>query len=340
MTDHETLTLNVENLRVSIDGALIVDGIDLSIGRGEILAVVGESGCGKSMTALSILGVAPQSAKITGRIDIDGQNLTDMSERERRKQRNAHVSVIFQEPIAALNPLMHVGEQITEALVINKGVSAAQAKPVALEIMRRVGISDPERRYTQYPFELSGGMCQRVSIAAALICEPQLLIADEPTTALDVTIQASILELMKDLRDETAMSMMLITHDMGVVAEMADQVAVMYAGRVVERGAVDDIFACPSHPYTQMLLTTIPKLEGERKITLNTIKGTVPDVGNWPEGCRFRNRCPLSDDMCATQPVAQVIVAAGMTDTPSDLHARSVAHVSECWHAERTQELA
>lgn len=336
MAEVDACTLKVENLRASIDGATIVDGIDLTIWRGEIVAVVGESGCGKSMTALSILGVAPQSAKIDGQITIAGSSLADLSENARRKLRNTYMSVIFQEPITALNPLMHVGEQIAEALIINKGTSKKQAQSLALEIMRRVGISDPERRYTQYPFELSGGMCQRVSIAAALICKPQLLIADEPTTALDVTIQASILDLMKGLRDETAMSVLLITHDMGVVAEMADHVAVMYAGRVVERGAVDDIFSRPSHPYTQMLLTTIPKLQGERKTVLNTIKGTVPDVGNWPEGCRFRNRCPLSDDLCKSQPPTRSIPTILTANTNSRLH----DHMSECWHAERTSELA
>lgn len=324
--------LSVEGLRVSIDGATIVDGIDLSIRQGEILAIVGESGCGKSMTALSVLGLLPEMAKMQGSLKIDDVDFGNLPLKDRRAFRSANMSVIFQEPIAALNPLMHVGDQIAEALVLSRGTGKSEAKKIAVEIMRRVGISDPERRYTQYAFELSGGMCQRVSIAAALISKPKLLIADEPTTALDVTIQASILDLMKDLRQETGMSILLITHDMGVVAEMADRVAVMYAGRVVESGSVDDVFAAPAHPYTKLLLTTIPKLSGPRKTGLNTIKGTVPDVGNWPAGCRFRNRCPLSDDVCETQPPVEPV--------PNDGPGGRVSHLRECWHADRTVELA
>ncbi|WP_183893219.1 ABC transporter ATP-binding protein [Rhizobium skierniewicense] len=324
--------LNVEGLRVSIDGAAIVDGIDLSIQQGEILAIVGESGCGKSMTALSILGLLPDAAKMQGNLRIADKDVGNLSPSERRAFRSANMSVIFQEPIAALNPLMHVGDQIAEALILNRGTGKAEAKTTAIEIMRRVGISDPERRYSQYAFELSGGMCQRVSIAAALISKPKLLIADEPTTALDVTIQASILDLMKNLRQETGMSILLITHDMGVVAEMADRVAVMYAGRIVETGLVDDVFTAPAHPYTKLLLTTIPKLSGERKTELNTIKGTVPDVGNWPIGCRFRNRCPLSDAICETQPATE--------PAPNGSSIGEFTHLRECWHAERTVELA
>ncbi|XUY28608.1 ABC transporter ATP-binding protein [Agrobacterium sp. rho-8.1] len=324
--------LDVEGLRVSIDGATIVDGIELSIKQGEILAIVGESGCGKSMTALSILGLLPDAAKMQGHLRICDVDVGNLHPKERRAFRSANMSVIFQEPIAALNPLMHVGDQIAEALILNRGTGKAEAKKTAIEIMRRVGISDPERRYSQYAFELSGGMCQRVSIAAALISKPKLLIADEPTTALDVTIQASILDLMKSLREETGMSILLITHDMGVVAEMADRVAVMYAGRIVETGLVDDVFAAPAHPYTKLLLTTIPKLSGERKTELNTIKGTVPDVGNWPDGCRFRNRCPLSDAICETQPAIEPALGSSTVE--------GFTHLRECWHAERTVELA
>lgn len=324
--------LNVEGLHVSIEGATIVDGIDLSIAQGEILAIVGESGCGKSMTALSILGLLPDAAKMQGSLRIDDVDVGHLPPKDRRAFRSANMSVIFQEPIAALNPLMHVGDQIAEALILSRGTGKTEAKKTAIEIMRHVGISDPERRYSQYAFELSGGMCQRVSIAAALISKPKLLIADEPTTALDVTIQASILDLMKNLRQETGMSILLITHDMGVVAEMADRVAVMYAGRIVETGLVDDVFAAPAHPYTKLLLTTIPKLSGARKTELNTIKGTVPDVGNWPVGCRFRNRCPLSDDICETQPAVE--------PAPNDFPSAGNTHRRECWHAERTVELA
>jgi oligopeptide/dipeptide ABC transporter ATP-binding protein len=332
MVEQSAPLLDVEGLRVSIDGATIVDGIDLSIKQGEILAIVGESGCGKSMTALSILGLLPDAAKMQGELRIADMNVGSMGTKDRRAFRSATMSVIFQEPIAALNPLMHVGDQIAEALILNRGKGKAEAKETAIEIMRRVGISDPERRYSQYAFELSGGMCQRVSIAAALISKPKLLIADEPTTALDVTIQASILDLMKNLREETGMSILLITHDMGVVAEMADRVAVMYAGRIVETGHVDDVFAAPAHPYTKLLLTTIPRLSGTRKTELNTIKGAVPDVGKWPVGCRFRNRCPLSDEKCETQPQIQ--------PAPKSSSAAGHAHLHECWHAERTVELA
>lgn len=324
--------LNVEGLHVSIEGATIVDGIDLSIAQGEILAIVGESGCGKSMTALSILGLLPDAARMQGSLRINDVDIGHLMPKDRRAFRSANMSVIFQEPIAALNPLMHVGDQIAEALILNRGTGKTEAKKIAIEIMRHVGISDPERRYSQYAFELSGGMCQRVSIAAALISKPKLLIADEPTTALDVTIQASILDLMKNLRQETGMSILLITHDMGVVAEMADRVAVMYAGRIVETGLVDDVFAAPAHPYTKLLLTTIPKLSGARKTELNTIKGTVPDVGSWPVGCRFRNRCPLSDDICKTQPTVR--------PAPNDISGAGNTHLRECWHAEKTVELA
>lgn len=332
MVQQSAPLLNVEGLSVSIDGAAIVDGIDLSIKQGEILAIVGESGCGKSMTALSILGLLPDAAKMQGDLRIADVDVGNLRPKDQRAFRSANVSVIFQEPIAALNPLMHVGDQIAEALILNRGTGRAEAKQVAIEIMRRVGISDPERRYSQYAFELSGGMCQRVSIAAALISQPKLLIADEPTTALDVTIQASILDLMKNLRQETGMSILLITHDMGVVAEMADRVAVMYAGRIVETGLVDEVFATPAHPYTKLLLTTIPKLSGARKTELNTIKGTVPDVGNWPAGCRFRNRCPLSDATCEVQPATE--------PAPNGSAVGGDTHLRECWHAEKTVELA
>lgn len=331
MFEKQPSLLCAEDLRVSINGVRIVDGIDLSIGHREIVAIVGESGCGKSVTALSILGLLPETATVDGLLVVAGEKLSGMSQKARRAARSTHMSVIFQEPVAALNPLMYVGEQIAEALIINKKISRADAKIAAIEMMRRVGISDPERRYGQFPFELSGGMCQRVSIAAALICKPKLLIADEPTTALDVTIQASILDLMKGIRDDVGMSILLITHDMGVVAEMADRVAVMYAGRIVETGTVNDVFSNPSHPYTKLLLTTIPKLTGERKTLLNTIKGTVPDIGNWPNGCRFRNRCPLNDDICNTQPPMKPAPVA-------DIITEGL-HSCECWHAQRTREL-
>lgn len=319
--------LSVEDLQVSIGGVRVVDGVSLSAGRSEILAVVGESGCGKSLTALSILRLLPSAARISGgRIRLDGDDLTAMDESNLARMRGDAVSVIFQEPIASLNPLMKVGLQVAEALRLHRGMSASNARREAITMLGHVGIPDPERRAGQYPFELSGGMCQRIMIASALICRPKLLIADEPTTALDVTIQAQILDLIKHLREEVGTTVLLITHDMGVVAEMADHVAVMYGGRVVETGPVDDIFADPAHPYTRLLLATVPKLDGARKTVLRTIEGTVPSAESWPEGCRFRTRCPLASEQCVQVP-------------PLDL-VRGAARRAACWHTDKVVEIA
>ncbi len=319
--------LSVEDLQVSIGGVRVVDGVSLSAGRSEILAVVGESGCGKSLTALSILRLLPSAARISGgRIRLDGDDLTAMDESNLARMRGDTVSVIFQEPIASLNPLMKVGLQVAEALRLHRGMSASNARREAITMLGHVGIPDPERRAGQYPFELSGGMCQRIMIASALICRPKLLIADEPTTALDVTIQAQILDLMKHLREEVGTTVLLITHDMGVVAEMADHVAVMYGGRVVETGPVDDIFADPAHPYTRLLLATVPKLDGARKTVLRTIDGTVPSAESWPEGCRFRTRCPLASEQCVQVP-------------PLD-RVRGAARRAACWHTDKVVEIA
>jgi peptide/nickel transport system ATP-binding protein len=319
--------LSVEDLQVSIGGVRVVDGVSLSAGRSEILAVVGESGCGKSLTALSILRLLPSAARISGgRIRLDGDDLTAMDESNLARMRGDTVSVIFQEPIASLNPLMKVGLQVAEALRLHRGMSASNARREAITMLGHVGIPDPERRAGQYPFELSGGMCQRIMIASALICRPKLLIADEPTTALDVTIQAQILDLMKHLREEVGTTVLLITHDMGVVAEMADHVAVMYGGRVVETGPVDDIFADPAHPYTRLLLATVPKLDGARKTVLRTIEGTVPSAESWPEGCRFRTRCPLASEQCVQVP-------------PLD-RVRGAARRAACWHTDKVVEIA
>ncbi|RGP35188.1 ABC transporter ATP-binding protein [Pseudotabrizicola alkalilacus] len=325
MTDMPLLA--VRDLSVSINGAKIVDGLDLTVERSEIHALVGESGCGKSMTALSILGLQPAAAKIGGSVALQGTDVASLSRRAAGKLRRKTMSVIFQEPVAALNPLMKVGDQVAEALIMSTGSDRGRARSAALEVMAHVGISDPDQRYDQYPFELSGGMCQRISIAAALISRPQLLIADEPTTALDVTIQAAILDLMKALRRETGMGMVLITHDMGVVADMADRVSVMYAGRIVETGPLHEVFARPTHPYTSLLLSTIPRLVGPRKTELRTIAGTVPDIGRWPDGCRFRTRCPLADAACGALP-------------PLVAHDASVAHLAACWHTDRLEALA
>jgi peptide/nickel transport system ATP-binding protein len=319
--------LSVEDLRIKIAGINVVDGVSLSAHRGKILAIVGESGCGKSLTALSILRLLPKAAQIAGgHIYLEGKDLSAMDEDALRDIRGNRASIIFQEPIASLNPLMRVGTQVEEALMLHRGLSSAAARREAIAMLTHVGIPDPERRARQYPFELSGGMCQRVMIAAALICRPRLLIADEPTTALDVTIQAQILDLMKRLRDEVGTTILIITHDMGVVAEMADDVAVMYGGRVIESGPVDVIFAAPAHPYTRLLLETVPKLDGARKTALRTIEGMVPSADAWPEGCRFRNRCPLATKVCEQRPALE----------PKE----QVWHRAACWHSDRVAEIA
>ncbi len=320
--------LSIEDLRIDIAGVPVVDGVTLAVGHGEVVAIVGESGCGKSMTALSILGLQPDVARrVGGGIRLDGVPITGADAAGLRRIRGARVGMIFQEPVASLNPLATVGEQVAESLEVHGGMDRAAARRQAVAMLRSVGIADPERRAGQFPFELSGGMCQRVMIAAALIGRPELLIADEPTTALDVTIQAQILELLKQLQREAGTAILLITHDMGVVADMADAVAVMYAGRVVERGPVEAIFAAPRHPYTRLLLATLPRLDAPPRTALRTIAGTVPDPRDWPSGCRFRLRCPLADARCA---VAPALEADGVANT----------HLAACWHSARVGELA
>jgi len=318
--------LAVEDLTIRIAGINVVDGISLSAGQGKILALVGESGCGKSLTALSILRLLPKAARIVGgQIYLEGKNLTTMDEEALQDIRGNRASIIFQEPIISLNPLMRIGAQVEEGLKIHRGLSGPEARRAAIAMLARVGIPDPELRAGQFPFELSGGMCQRVMIAAALVCRPRLLIADEPTTALDVTIQAQILDLMKRLRDEAGTAILIITHDMGVVAEMADDVAVMYGGRIIESGPVDVIFSAPAHPYTRLLLATVPRLDGPRKTTLRTIEGTVPSADAWPEGCRFLNRCPLATDRCSQRPELAPVERPG--------------HRVACWHSDRVSEI-
>ncbi len=319
--------VTVRNLQVRIAGVNVVDGVSLSAAEGKVLAIVGESGCGKSLTALSIMQLLPKAAQIVGgSIHLDGMDLTAMAEPALQDIRGNRVSIIFQEPVASLNPLMRVGAQVEEALVIHRGMSGADTRKAAIAMLAQVGIPDPQLRADQFAFELSGGMCQRVMIAAALVCRPRLLIADEPTTALDVTIQAQILDLMKCLRDEVGTSIIIITHDMGVVADMADDVAVMYGGRVIESGPVDDIFAQPAHPYTRLLLLTVPRLDGARKLALRTIEGNVPGAGEWPEGCRFRDRCPLATEQCRQKPELAPHGQAG--------------HQVACWNVDRIAEIA
>jgi oligopeptide/dipeptide ABC transporter ATP-binding protein len=294
--------LEVEGLSVAIGARRVVDATGFALAPGEVLALVGESGCGKSMTALALLGLLPAAARLEGgRIGFEGRDLARLPERELRALRGNRISVIFQDPSGSLDPLMTVGAQLAEGLRAHRRMGREEAHERSLAMLRAVGISEPERRLAQYPFELSGGMCQRVMIAIALAAEPAVLLADEPTTALDVTIQAQILDLMKALRRERGTSILLITHDMGVVADMADRVAVMYAGRIVESGPADAIFADPRHPYTRLLLRSVPRLDDAPKAAMTVIPGSVPAQGEWPPGCRFAPRCPLAEPACVAR---------------------------------------
>ncbi|HWX41830.1 MAG TPA: ABC transporter ATP-binding protein [Blastocatellia bacterium] len=279
-----------------------VDGVSLSIGRGETLAVVGESGSGKSVLALSIMRLVPPPGRIvSGEIIFGSQNLLDLDPDAMRRLRGRRIAMIFQDPMTSLNPVYTVGDQIAEAVRLHQRLSRKRAWAKAVEMMDRVRIPDAARRAADYPHHLSGGMRQRVMIAMALSCDPELLIADEPTTALDVTIQAGILDLLARLKEEFDISLLLITHDLGVVAQTADRVAVMYAGRIVESGAVRDIFHNPGHPYTEGLLLSAPRLTeaGARQGRLRTIEGTVPNLLNLPQGCAFAPRCSLRRDDCS-----------------------------------------
>jgi len=286
--------------------AKAVDGVDLELQEGGTLGLVGESGCGKSVTALSIMRLVPDPpGKITeGEINFGGTNLLALSEAEMRKIRGRSISMIFQEPMTSLNPVFQIGDQISEVLRLHEGMSRKDAWDRSIELLKLVGIPSPERRIQEYPHQLSGGMRQRAMIAMALACSPKLMIADEPTTALDVTIQAQILELISSLQKEKGMSVILITHNLGVIAETAQKVAVMYAGRIVEYAEVRPLFAHPMHPYTQGLLNSIPRLdEGQgRKQRLEAIPGLVPSLLELPPGCKFSNRCKYVFDRCPKEP--------------------------------------
>jgi len=290
-----------------------VDGVDFQVSRGRTLGIVGESGCGKSVTALSIMRLLPQPmGRITrGQVLFDGTDLATAEPETLHKVRGGRIGMIFQEPMTALNPVHRIGRQIAESLVLHRGLNQRDALVRAVMMLERVGIPAPEVRLSEYPHQLSGGMRQRVMIAIALACDPDLLIADEPTTALDVTIQAQILELIRQLQAESGMGMILITHDLGVIAEQTDEVVVMYAGRVAEQAPVKALFAHPRHPYTQGLLASIPHLETVRKSRLPTIRGMVPTLADLPEGCRFHNRCPHADDQCRREQPALQRIAAG-----------------------------
>ena len=281
-----------------------VDGVDLQLDRGKTLCLVGESGSGKSLTALAIMRLIAPPGRIEegSQISYAGQDLTAASEERMRSIRGNEISMIFQEPMTSLNPAHTVGDQIAEAVRLHRPVSRAEAAERALEMLNLVGVPDARRRSKDYPHQMSGGMRQRVMIAMALSCDPKLIIADEPTTALDVTIQAQVLELLRELRSTLGMAVLMITHDLGVVAEMADDVAVMYAGRVVERGGVRDIFSRPQHPYTQALLRSIPILGMRENQRLTVIPGMVPSPAHWPTGCRFAARCDQAFSRCAEYP--------------------------------------
>jgi oligopeptide/dipeptide ABC transporter ATP-binding protein len=298
--------LEIDDLRTwfyTDDGvAKAVDGVSYTIEAGKTLGVVGESGCGKSVTAMSILQLVPTppGKYVGGEIRYHGENLLDKNEKAMRKIRGNEISVIFQEPMTSLNPVFRVGDQIGEALRLHEGMSRSEARARSIELLQQVGIPSPETRVDDYPHQLSGGMKQRVMIAMALACSPALLIADEPTTALDVTIQAQILDLLRDLQKEKGMAILLITHDLGVVAENADDVVVMYAGKIVERAPVEQLFETPRHPYTLGLFRSIPGL-GSACDRLEVIEGSVPNPLEFPSGCKFRPRCPFATEECAAQ---------------------------------------
>jgi peptide/nickel transport system ATP-binding protein len=319
--------LEIENLQTHFrtpDGInRAVDGVSFHVEAGETLAVVGESGCGKSVTAMSILRLIPEPpGKIAGAIRFNGKNLLDLSEVEMRSIRGNEISMIFQEPMTSLNPVLTVGRQIGETLRLHQGMSARQAEDRAIDMLKLVGIPEPERRVREYPHQLSGGMRQRVMIAIALACNPKLLIADEPTTALDVTIQAQILDLMRDLKHRVGAAIVLITHDLGVVAEVAERVVVMYAGRKVEEAKVGPLFRTPRHPYTQGLLGSVPKLGSSLDGTetrLQEIPGLVPSLKQKLQGCVFASRCNYATDLCRS-------VAPGLEE-------KAPGHIVACHYA-------
>ena len=301
--------LDIADLSVSFAGITVVNKVALSVRQGEVLAVVGESGCGKSVTAQATMGLLPSVARVTAeRIDLNGESLLGASERRLQSLRGSVMSMIFQEPMTALNPVLTIGRQIGETLVRHGIATGAAARTRAAELLSRVGIPSPREKLDEYPHQLSGGMRQRVMIAIAIACNPKLLFADEPTTALDVTIQAQILELLRELQQEYRMGIVLISHDLGVVSSFADRVAVMYAGRVVEDAPAADLFARPAHPYTRGLLDSLPSAVHDTP-RLRAIPGTVPPPFALPSGCRFRTRCSFAQEPCAATDPARVEVA-------------------------------
>jgi peptide/nickel transport system ATP-binding protein len=325
----DEVLLELENLKTyfftDIGVARSVDGVSYVIRPGETLGVVGESGCGKSVTALSIMGLVPTppGRHVGGRILFKGQDLTQLKAPEMRALRGKAISMIFQEPMTSLNPVYTVGDQIIEGILVhNEDMTGEEARTLAIDMLRKVGIPSPDQRVDEYPHQLSGGMRQRVMIAMALVNGPELLIADEPTTALDVTIQAQILELLNELQEEIGMSILLITHDLGVVAETCDSVVVMYAGKVVEYTDVYRLFERPAHPYTVALFRSLPDLGPRTGNRLPTIEGMVPSAVDFPEGCRFRDRCGFATDVCTTEPAIQEL---------------EPGHLAACHHLDRVK---
>ena len=329
MTAPETI-LCVKDLRVrfqTLDGTVeAVKGINIKVNAGETVAVVGESGSGKSQTMMAAMSLLSSNGEATGQVDYRGRNLLEMTKSELNKVRGRKISMIFQEPMTSLDPLYTIGNQLMEPIRRHRGLSAPAAREEALKLLRLVHIPDPERRMKSYPHEMSGGQRQRVMIAMALANDPDILIADEPTTALDVTIQAQILDLLRDLRARTGAAIMLITHDLGVVAEIAHRVIVMYAGRIVEEAPVDLLFADPQHPYTLGLLGSIPRLGSDGDERLIAIEGVVPNPYALPPGCRFSPRCPLADAKCRSE--------------APELREISRGHRTACWKAPLDQALA
>jgi oligopeptide/dipeptide ABC transporter ATP-binding protein len=332
-TAGEQPLLRVEELKTYFftrDGVVrAVDGVSFAVYPGETLAVVGESGCGKSVMSLSILRLiaSPPGRIVSGKLVFNGRDLLTLTESEMRAIRGNQISMIFQEPMTSLNPVLTIGRQIAEGVKLHFGVSMHQAMQRAVEMLRLVNIPEAERRIDQYPHQLSGGMRQRVMIAMALACGPRVLIADEPTTALDVTIQAQILDLMRDLKEKTGAAIVLITHDLGVVAEMAQRVVVMYAGRKVEEAPVHALFARPRHPYTLGLLNSIPRLSAVHVASrprLTEIPGTVPALRDMPSGCVFEPRCTFATDRCRAE--------------YPPLELKAPAHLAACWHSDRVAE--
>ncbi|MEE9415886.1 MAG: ABC transporter ATP-binding protein [Acidimicrobiales bacterium] len=310
--------LRVRDLGVLVGPVPAVSGVSFDIAASRRVGLIGESGSGKTLTALSIMGLLPEGLSAVGQVVHDGRELLELSEEEICEIRGDRITMVFQEPMTALNPVMRIGDQVAEVLRIHRDVSRSEAKLRAMELLRQVRLRDPEARMRAYPHQLSGGQRQRVVIALALACDPALIIADEPTTALDVTVQAQILVLLRDLVEDHGSSLLLITHDLAVVASVCEDVLVMYGGRIIESGPTRDVFDSPNHPYTDGLLAAVPEIEAgiERRSRLATIAGSVPGLGQFPTGCVFRNRCDRATEACLTEPtlLPEPSIESGLSD--------------------------